>query len=196
MSFTRGLACWTSIKEISFKILWAASIMVTIISLPPSQSLNTIWAPISPPLMEFREIRKTAQSMVMFMSGAGAILLQIFNIMCLSEFGGLQPPFLPKKGCKSFLSKIQCKCKYRCIYSALNSEMLYPCWRMEWLWSFTHGHVAEFMLKCQRFHWKQKGGEPPLLDTRNQAVVPGSAPRCRAEKKGANYLGQELLRGY
>ena len=110
MSFTRGLACWTSIKEISFKILWAASIMVTIISLPPSQSLNTIWAPISPPLMEFREIRKTAQSMIMFMSGAGAILLQIFNIMCLSEFGGLQPPFLPKKGCKSFLSKILCKC--------------------------------------------------------------------------------------
>ena len=82
------------------------------------------------------------------------------------------------------------------VYAALNSEMLYPCWRMEWLWSFTHGHVAEFMLKCQRFQCKQKGGEPPLLDTRNQAVVPGSAPRCRAEKKGANYLGQELLRGY
>ena len=35
---TAGLACWTSIREISFRILWAASIMVIIG--PQSQAVS------------------------------------------------------------------------------------------------------------------------------------------------------------
>ena len=169
MSFTRGLACWTSIREISFRILWAASIMATIISLPPSQSLNTIWAPISPPLMEFREIRKTAQSMVMLMSGAGAFLWQT---LCV---------------CQDLVAF------FFQVLVALDYKMLQPRWRMACRMS---PMVRWFIScwKCRRLQCQQKWGEPPLLDTSNHAA--GSAPRCRTEKKGANYLGQELLRGY
>ena len=44
---TAGLACWTSIREISFRILWAASIMVIIG--PQSQAVSL------PALVRFRE---------------------------------------------------------------------------------------------------------------------------------------------